>query len=81
SQVLPEFPIVHIGESIEIARQHFFNVNGYNMDFTCVLEDVSGFADELKILGKKLFVWTVNKESDMKKVMRHGVDAVLTDDP
>ncbi|CAG8453736.1 13737_t:CDS:10 [Acaulospora colombiana] len=80
-QVLPDFPISHIGSSIEIARQYFSNVESYNMEFTYVLEDVTGFAEELKLQGKKLFVWTVDEESDMRKVMLYGVDAVLSDDP
>lgn len=32
-------------------------------------------------LNKKVFVWTVNKPARMKKIIQHGVDGIITDDP
>ncbi len=31
--------------------------------------------------GRKVNVWTVNKEEDMKRLQSWGVDAIFTDDP
>lgn len=32
-------------------------------------------------LNKKVFVWTVNKPEHMKKMIKNGVDGIITDDP
>jgi len=32
-------------------------------------------------LGKRIHVWTVNAESDLRRLFQWGVDAVFTDDP
>ena len=31
--------------------------------------------------GRRVHVWTVNKEEDMRRLFRLGVDAIFTDDP
>ena len=31
--------------------------------------------------GMPVWVWTVNEEEDMKKVISHGVDGITTDEP
>jgi glycerophosphoryl diester phosphodiesterase len=40
--------------------------------------------DELRSLtanaGKQLFVWTVNREHDMRKFAEIGVDGIISDD-
>lgn len=32
-------------------------------------------------LGLEVFVWTVNNESDMKRMIKTGVDGIITDRP
>jgi len=32
-------------------------------------------------IGKRVLVWTVNSETDMKRMIRYSVDAIITDDP
>jgi glycerophosphoryl diester phosphodiesterase len=36
--------------------------------------------DEVHAAGRKLFVWTVNRERDMRRLDEWGVDAILSDD-
>lgn len=37
--------------------------------------------DELHGAGKKVAVWTVNREKDMRRLAEWGVDAIVSDDP
>ncbi|CAG8521368.1 6403_t:CDS:2, partial [Scutellospora calospora] len=80
-QVLPNLPITYIGSNISVAREQFFDkVEAYNMEYTYILEDITGFASLIRSLGRKLFVWTVDAENEMKTLMLYGVDAILSDD-
>jgi glycerophosphoryl diester phosphodiesterase len=36
---------------------------------------------EVRGTGKKLFVWTVNREDDMRRLGAWGVDGIISDDP
>jgi glycerophosphoryl diester phosphodiesterase len=36
---------------------------------------------KIKIAGRKLFVWTVNSEQEMKRFSRQGVDGLISDQP
>ncbi|CAG8717504.1 5049_t:CDS:2, partial [Cetraspora pellucida] len=81
-QVLPGFPISFIGSNISVAREQFFDkVESYNMEYTYILEDTTDFISQIRDRGRKLFVWTVDTESDMRSLFFYGVDAILTDDP
>jgi glycerophosphoryl diester phosphodiesterase len=40
-----------------------------------------GLVDRLHAAGKKVNVWTVNQESDVKNMIGWGVDGIITDDP
>lgn len=46
-----------------------------------VLEDTTGFIKQIKLRGKELFVWTVDDEKDMKRLLLYGVNAILSNDP
>jgi glycerophosphoryl diester phosphodiesterase len=35
----------------------------------------------MKAAGKKIFVWTVNSASDMRRFSKWGVDGIVSDDP
>jgi len=37
--------------------------------------------ERMKSEGKKVFVWTVNSPTDMKRFARWGVDGIISDDP
>ena len=37
--------------------------------------------DEIKAVGKKILVWTVNVPADMKGFSQWGVDGIISDDP
>ncbi len=46
------------------------------------LTDVNaGLVDRLHAAGKRLNVWTVNAEADLKRMIGLGVDGLITDDP
>ena len=46
------------------------------------LTDVTpGLVDRVHAGGKRLHVWTVNQEEDIKKMIGWGVDGIITDDP
>jgi glycerophosphoryl diester phosphodiesterase len=36
---------------------------------------------EIKSAGRKVFVWTVNVTSDMKRFAQWGVDGIISDNP
>lgn len=39
-----------------------------------------GLVDELHVAGKRVMVWTVNSERDMRKMAEYGVDGMMSDD-
>ena len=46
------------------------------------LSDVNaGLVDRIHAAGKRLNVWTVNAEGDVKRMVGLGVDGIITDDP
>lgn len=46
------------------------------------LGDVSkGYVDKEHLAGRRVHVWTVNDEKDLKRMFAIGVDGVFTDDP
>jgi glycerophosphoryl diester phosphodiesterase len=46
--------------------------------FTLISE---GLISEIKAVGKKILVWTVNVPSDMKRFSKWGVDGIISDSP
>jgi glycerophosphoryl diester phosphodiesterase len=46
------------------------------------LTDVDpGLVNRVQAAGKRVHVWTVNSEEDLKRMIGLGVDAIITDDP
>ena len=41
----------------------------------------SRLVEELHAAGKKVLVWTVNREADMRRLVEWGVEGIITDDP
>ncbi|KAG0236545.1 hypothetical protein BGW42_003200 [Actinomortierella wolfii] len=79
---LPKFSRIHIGFSLDIARQHFppTAVDGYSINFMvlCTPEG-RNFVKEMQASGKKILVWTVNDMAEAREAINMGVDYVLTD--
>lgn len=79
---LPNFSRIHIGFSLEIAREHFppQTVDGYSINFM-VLSTVEGrlFVKEMQAAGKQILAWTVNDTIEARECIRMGIDYVLTD--
>ena len=56
-------------------RGDYFALHPYLAEVT------PGLINRVHAAGKRLNVWTVNSEEDLKKMIGLGVDAVFTDDP
>ncbi|CAI2166114.1 17732_t:CDS:2 [Funneliformis geosporum] len=77
---LPGIPIVYIGISLDIAREFFSNVDGYNIKYIALFGDKEQkFIKEAHAKGKPVFAWTVNEESHARNCHNWGVDAIMTD--
>jgi glycerophosphoryl diester phosphodiesterase len=46
-----------------------------------IVETNPGLVNRVHAAGKRLNVWTVNDEADMKRMIGLGVDGIITDDP
>lgn len=80
---LPDYSIVHIGFSINYARQ-FMKVP--NVSFSMMKEEMVGargakFMADCRAHGRKIFLWTLGDEQWMRWAICKGVDGVLVDDP
>lgn len=80
---LPGFPIVHIGASLQYARE-FLKVPGVN--FNMLQQSMVGpcgkaFLKDVRAANRSIFLWTVNDERVMRWCISKGVDGVITDDP
>ena len=80
---LPFLPRYAICMSVPTVREYFFTqCDGFSMYFPTLLSaEGEAFRRECAARGKKITVWTVNKESEMKECLRWGVQAVITDKP
>nr|CAG8447535.1 15088_t:CDS:2 [Entrophospora candida]CAG8480564.1 6927_t:CDS:2 [Entrophospora candida] len=86
-KLIPKLPISYIGDDISIARENYFDyIESYNMEYPQVLSDHTKFTKTLCEKGRKMFVWTVNEDGDLKSVMNYGhsegygVYGILSDD-
>jgi len=46
-----------------------------------IIKNNSSFVEKQKIMGRKVFVWTVNDPSDVKLCADAGVDVIMSDKP
>jgi phosphatidylglycerol phospholipase C len=82
-EILPQFPVMYIGFSLWWASR-FLKVPGVHFNIgQQVLVGPLGhyFLKAARKAGRKISVWTVNKEVWMEWSIRHEVDAVVTDNP
>jgi glycerophosphoryl diester phosphodiesterase len=56
-------------------RGDFFALHPYLSDAN------PGLIQRVNAAGKRVHVWTVNIEKDLKRMINLGVDAIFTDDP
>jgi len=83
STLLPEVPggLLTLGGLMGFWGRTF----GWRGDYYALhpyLTDVTpGLVDRVHAGGKRLHVWTVNQEEDIKKMIGWGVDGIITDDP
>ena len=56
-------------------RGNYFALHPYFTDLD------PGLVYRVQAAGKRVHVWTVNSEVDLKKMIGLGVDAIITDDP
>ncbi|KAK7989356.1 hemoglobin [Apiospora arundinis] len=82
-EILPGFPLAHIGWSLSYARELLsipemnFNMFVYSM----VGRRGTRFLRAARDAGRSVFVWTVNDDDWMRWSIRKGVDGVITDNP
>lgn len=59
------------------------NLSNLDLDFLAVNMGMatSGFIRRTRAAGKQVFVWTVNDQISMSRMMSLGVDGVITDEP
>jgi glycerophosphoryl diester phosphodiesterase len=59
------------------------NLSDLDLDFLAVNMAMasSGFIRRTRAAGKKVFVWTVNDQVSMSRMMSLGIDGIITDEP
>lgn len=80
-ELLPYIRLAHIGMSPSMARKYFWDAcDSFSMNFSCLVgNDGEQFRKECKTANKDLYVWTVNKRSEMIEATKWGAKAILTD--
>ena len=53
-------------------------IDGYSIETTFVNYEIASLTDFSR---KKLYVWTANEEANINKILRLGVDGIVTDNP
>ncbi|KAK8115162.1 hypothetical protein PG999_007231 [Apiospora kogelbergensis] len=82
-QILPDFPLAHIGWSLSYARE-LLSVPKMNFNmfvYSLVGPHGTRFLQAARDAGRSVFVWTVNDDDWMRWSIRKGVDGVITDNP
>ncbi|KAF8592590.1 PLC-like phosphodiesterase [Ramaria rubella] len=78
---VPYLRRAHIGRSPYLAKEYFWShVEAFSIEFgaLCSMEGQK-FIAKCAEAGKKVLVWTVNKEEEMMEAVRWNVHAILTD--
>lgn len=80
---LPYLSLAHIGVSLEIAREYFWeSCDAFSILFIALAStEGERFRKDAKAAGKSIMVWTVNDPLQMTEAVRWGVDAIITDKP
>jgi glycerophosphoryl diester phosphodiesterase len=79
----PEIPLVYLSEdSLKSAQEKLaelrFKPNGYSVYYPMIDQALVAYCQQQ---GIQLLAWTVNEESDMKRLVEWGVKDIITDYP
>lgn len=87
NSMAPGFATSHISKSLDLSRDEFFDdVDNYSVRYeTLVGDDGGDFLSLVRSSSRQpkrtVFVWTVNRITDMQRAISIGVDAILSDSP
>jgi glycerophosphoryl diester phosphodiesterase len=74
----PQLPLALICENFrQLRRWLSLPIGAVMLHRKLVARDL---IDELHSAGKRVFVWTVNRERQMKEFAEHGIDGIISDD-
>ena len=80
-KLTPESEIAYLEGDITPTELKKKGINGIDYHYNVMLKKHPEWIKEAHDLGMKVNVWTVNKESDMQKLIDMGVDYITTDQP
>ena len=81
AKLTPESEIAYLEGNIAPAELKKKGINGIDYHVNVILNKHPEWVKEAHDLGMKFNVWTVNNESDMKKLIDMKVDYITTDQP
>ncbi|OIO87914.1 MAG: hypothetical protein AUK02_04485 [Anaerolineae bacterium CG2_30_58_95] len=84
ARLLPETPrglLTMRGWMGWLGRTFGFRNNVYQALHPLLIDANAGLVNRVHAAGKRVHVWTVNAETDLKRMFSYGVDAIITDDP
>ena len=81
AKLTPESEIAYLEGNIAPAELKKKGINGIDYHVNVILNKHPEWVKEAHDLGMKVNVWTVNNESDMKKLIDMKVDYITTDQP
>ena len=81
AKLTPESEIAYLEGDIAPAELKKKGINGIDYHVNVILNKHPEWVKEAHDLGMKVNVWTVNNESDMKKLIDMKVDYITTDQP
>ena len=81
AKLTPESEIAYLNGDIAPAELKKKGINGIDYHLNVILKKHPEWVKEAHQQGMKVNVWTVNKETDMKKLIDMKVDYITTDQP
>ena len=81
AKLTPESEIAYLNGDIAPAELKKKGINGIDYHQSIILNKHPEWVEEAHQQGMKVNVWTVNKETDMKKLIDMKVDYITTDQP
>lgn len=81
AKLTPESEIAYLEGNIAPFELKKKGINGIDYHLNVILNKHPEWVEEAHRLGMKVNVWTVNNESDMKKLIDMKVDYITTDQP
>lgn len=81
AKLTPESEIAYLEGNIAPSELKKKGINGIDYHLNVILNKHPEWVEEAHRLGMKVNVWTVNNESDMRKLIDMKVDYITTDQP